>query len=142
MASTRLRVTRTLMAATVVAISCSVIDAGAASAASVTYYCQTFTDREGLGSGTSCTGSGAGPGTIYGGNGVTGACSYIFPHKNGTVTDVTGINCPLTAFGRLSSWSGASDGNHWGAALVTARHQGSPWQTGHSLDAATSGRAS
>ena len=99
MASARLSVTRTLMAATVLGISCSVIDAGAASAAGVTYYCQTFTDREGLGSGTSCTGSGAGSGTVYGRNGVTGRCSYIVPHKNGAVIDVTGVNCPLTALG-------------------------------------------
>lgn len=104
MASAHLRVTLTLMAATVLGIGCLVINAGTASAASVTYYCQTFTDREGLGSGTSCSGSGAGPGIVYGRNGVTGTCSYIFPHQNGAVTDVTGINCPLTAFGRLSSW--------------------------------------
>ena len=126
MASTRLRVTFTLMASTVLGIGCSVINAGTASAASVTYYCQTFTDREGLGSGTSCSGSGAGPGIVYGRNGATGTCSYIFPHKNGTVTDVTGINCPLTAFGRLPSWPGADGGHHWGAALVTSRHQGFP----------------
>lgn len=103
MASARLRVTFTLMAATVLGMDCSVINAGTASAASVTYYCQTFTDREGLGSGTSCSGSGAGPGIVYGRNGATGTCSYIFSHKNGTVTDVTGINCPLTALGRLPS---------------------------------------
>lgn len=107
MASARLSVTRTLMAATVLGISCSVIDAGAASAAGVTYYCQTFTDREGLGSGTSCTGSGAGSGMIYGKNGVTGSCSYILPHKNGTVTDVTGVNCPLTLA------TGTTGVRHW-----------------------------
>jgi hypothetical protein len=92
-----------LMAATVLGIGSSVINAGTASATSVTYYCQTFTDHEGFGSGTSCSGSGAGPGIVYGRNGVTGTCSYILPHKNGTVTDVTGINCPLAALGRLSS---------------------------------------
>lgn len=101
MASTRSRATLTLMAATVLDIGCLVINAGAASAASVTYYCETFTDHEGLGSGTSCSGSGAGPGIVYGRNGVTGTCSYILPHKNGTVTDVTGINCPPRALGRL-----------------------------------------
>ena len=103
MASTRLQAIRTLTAATVLGIGYSVINAGTANAASVTYYCQTFTDHEGLGSGTSCSGSGVGPGIVYGGNGVTGACSYILPHKNGTVTDVTGINCPPTALGRVSS---------------------------------------
>jgi hypothetical protein len=112
MASARLRVTLTLMAATVLGIGCSVINAGTASAASVTYYCQTFSDHEGLGSGTSCSGSGAGPGVVYGRNGVTGTCSYILPHKNGTVTDVTGINCPPTALGSLSSWPGANDGDY------------------------------
>lgn len=126
MASAGLRVTRTLMAATVFGIGCSVINAGAANAASVTYYCQTFTDHEGLGSGTSCSGSGAGPGIVYGRNGVTGTCSYILPHRNGTVTDITGINCPLTALGRLSSWSGADNGDYQGAALVISRHQGLP----------------
>ena len=103
MASAHLRVTLTLMATTVLGMGCLVINAGTASAANVTYYCQTFTDREGLGSGTSCSGSGAGPGIVYGRNGATGTCSYIFSHKNGTVTDVTGINCPLTALGRLPS---------------------------------------
>jgi hypothetical protein len=103
MVSTRLRITLTLMAATIVGIGCSVINAGIASAAGVTYYCQTFTDHEGLGSGTSCSGSGVGPGIVYGRNGVTGTCSYILPHKHGTATDVTGINCPPTALGRLSS---------------------------------------
>ena len=101
MASTRLRATLTLMAATVLDIGFSVINAGAASAASVTYYCEIFTDHEGIGSGTSCSGSDAGPGIVYGRNGVTGTCSYILPHKNGTVTDVTGINCPPTVLGRL-----------------------------------------
>lgn len=101
MASTRLGFTLTLMAAVVLGIGCSVINAGIAFAASVTYYCETFTDHEGLGSGTSCSGFGVGPGTVYGRNGVTGTCSYILPHKNGTVTDVTGINCPPTAPGRL-----------------------------------------
>jgi hypothetical protein len=103
MASTRLRVILTLMAATAFGIGYSVINAGTANAASVAYYCQTFTDHEGLGSGTSCSGSGAGPGIVYGRNGVTGTCSYIFPHNNGTVTDVTGINCPLAALGHLPS---------------------------------------
>ena len=109
MASTPLRFTLTLMAAAVFGIGCSVINAGTANAASVTYYCQTFADHEGLGFGTSCSGSGVGPGIVYGRNGVTGTCSYILPHKNGTVTDVTGINCPPTALGRVSSWPGAAD---------------------------------
>ena len=100
MASTRLQAIVTLTAATVLGIGCSVINAGTANAASVTYYCQTFTNHEGLGSGTFCSGSGAGPGIVYGRNGVTGTCSYILPHKNGTVTDITGINCPPTALGR------------------------------------------
>ena len=112
MASTRLRVTLTLMAAAVFGIGYSVINAGTPNAISVTYYCQTFTDHEGLGSGTSCNGSGAGPGIVYGRNSITGTCSYILPHKNGTVTDVTGINCPPTALGRLSSWPGADNGEY------------------------------
>ena len=126
MASAHLRITLTLMAAPVLGIGCAAINTGTASAASVTYYCQTFTDYEGLGSGTSCSGSGAGPGIVYGQNGVPGTCSYILPHKNGTATNVTGINCPLTASGSLSSWPGANDGDYQGAALVTSCHQGLP----------------